>query len=419
MASLTERLRVRPGRLVIAAAMGMLAVTGLVWLATFGDGGDQAANARSIEVRPAPFTLYAHFTGHIIPGDQAEIAAPFDGTVRQVHFSFGDQVARDDLLITFDPADVARARAEAEAAWLRAEDAMDRIESWSEGAEMRRARRALESADTDLRDAERRLEETAALFERGLVSRNELEGLVQQERSRRRAFVQAQEELAETRRRGEGTERRIAYLEREMARAQMQTVDDGAVTEIRAPSYGVIVRPSTGREADETGTVSLRVSRGQVLAVIASPDGLAVQFHLDEGDLGIVSPGQPVSVSGPGFDGAQLSGRISGVSGQAERGGRDAMARFAAHIRLDPLEPDAAERVRIGMTAHIRVITYHSEAALVIPPEAVQGGSGGAWVMVRDDAHNAAERRDIQIGRVGPAGVEVLAGLEPGHVVIW
>lgn len=400
----------------------MLAVAALVWIASFGGmagGDDRGSNPRSVEVRSEPFTLSAHFTGQIVPGDQVDVAAPFDGAVREVHFSFGDQVAQDDLLITFDPADVARVRAEAEAAWLRAEDAMARIEDWNDGTEMRRARRALESAETDLRDVERRLEETAALFERGLVSRNEHDGLVQQERSRRRAFVQALEELAETQRRGEGTERRIAYLERELARTQMQSVEAGAVMEIRAPSDGVIVRPSSGRESDETGDVSLRVSRGQVLGAIASPDGLGVRFHLDEGDLGIVSPGQPVTVTGPGFDGTELSGRISGVSGQADRSGRDAMASFAANIRLDPLGPDTAERVRIGMTANIEVVTYHSDAALVIPPEAVQGGSGAAWVMVRDGSGGSAERRDIEIGQAGPVGVEVVGGLRPGDVVIW
>jgi HlyD family secretion protein len=422
MARLADQLK----HLTLPRIAAVLAVTAgaalvLAWLASAGGitgGGEEGRFSHSMEVRAAPFTLSAHFTGQIVPGDQVEIVAPFDGAVTGVHFAFGDQVAEGDLLISFDPADIARTRAEAEAAWLRAEDAMTRIETWDDGADMRRARRALESAETDLNDAQRRLEETAALFERGLVARNEYEGVLQQERSRRRAFTQAQEELAETRRRGEGTERRIAYLERELARVQLEAVETGASMEIRAPSDGVIVRPGA-READDMGEISLRVSRGQVLGVIASANGLGVRFHLDEGDLGIVSPGQTVTVTGPGFDGVRLTGRVSSVSGQADRNGRDAAARFAATIRLDRLGPDTVERVRIGMTAHIEVVTYQNQSALIVPIEAVRGDATGPWLMVADEPGAPAQRRNVELGRTSPSEVEVASGLEEGEIVVW
>ncbi len=422
MARLAERLKYLT-RLPTAAVLVVTAVAALAqaWLSAAGGiaaGGEEGGFSHRMEVRAAPFALSAHFTGQIVPGDQVEIAAPFDGAVTGVHFAFGDQVQEGDLLISFDPADIARTRAEAEAAWLRAEDAMTRIETWDDSADMRRARRALDSAETDLNDAQRRLEETAALFERGLVARNEYEGMVQQERSRRRAFTQAQEELAETRRRGEGSERRIAYLERELARVQLEAVETGASMEIRAPSDGVIVRPGA-RETDDTGVVSLRVSRGQVLGVIAIADGLGVRFHFDEGDLDVVSPGQTVTVTGPGFDGARLTGRVLGVSGQADRNGRDAAASFAATIRLDRLDPAVADRVRIGMTAHIEVVTYETQSALIVPIEAVRGNATAPWLMVADEPDALAKRRNVELGRTTPSEAEVVSGLEAGEIVVW
>lgn len=416
---LIRRLGRRPTLAALVGA-GAAAVLGL-WLTSDAEilgRGENTSFERSFEVQAAPFVLSAHFTGEIVPGNQVEVVAPFDGAVTATHFSFGDQIAEGDLLITFDPADVARTRAEAEAAWLRAEEAMARMEGWDEGAEMRRVQRSLEAAESDLHDVERRLEETTALFERGLVSRNEYEGLVQQERARRRAFVQAQEEVTETQRRGQGAERRIAYLERELARTHMQAVSAGADVEIRAPADGVIVRPRD-RDTDEGSDVISRVSRGQILGVIASPDGLGVIFRLDESDLSIVNPGQPVSVTGPGFEGIELRGRILGVSGQADRSGRETMATFAAIIRLAPLSPEASRHVRIGMSANIEVITYEREAAFAIPPESVQGDAAARWVMVRREAHAAAERRSIEIGRTGPTRVEVVSGLKPGDVIVW
>lgn len=426
MAHFAQRLsaaaRSKRGRIVIGIAG--VAIILLLWLAVRGMSGAASSTAaeQSLVVRPQAFSITSSFTGRVAPGDRLEVVAPFDAAVSRVHFAYGDQVQAGQVLLELNPADVARSRAEAEASWLSAEDAAAKMQTWERGPEMARAHRALSAAEAEMEDLQRKLAETRSLLDRGLVARSEYEGLQQQERTRRAGLVQAQEELDLTRRRGQGAERRIAVLKKDVAWSQYASLAAAAgSTVIRAPAAGVLVRPqSTGGEAgDEALNVGTRVTRGQSLGVVARTEGLDVTFQLDESDVNAVTPGQPVTVTGPGFGGIVLKGRVSGVAGEATGVQPGAKAVFTAVVRLDPLTAEAAKRVRIGMTANLSVISYETASAIVVPPEAVQGVGSGAVVTVRDGPGGKPRQVAVSVGRVGPTGVEILSGLRAGDTVVW
>lgn len=388
-------------------------------------GGDRAPveameGRQSLVVKPAPFVVSANFSGRIAPGDRIDLTAPFEAVISRMRFAYGDQVEAGQILIELDPADVARSRAEVEMAWLKAEEDASRMETWAQGPEMRSASRAVTAAEDDLRDLEAKLAESKALLDRGLVPRSEYDGLQQQRRQRLASVIAAREGLAETARRGQGGDRRIALLQRDLARSRYSSVGGVQDAMIRAPSAGVIVRPdSKGEQGDQGVHSGGRVSKGQLLGVIASTGGLDVVFTLDEADLNAVTAGQKAIVTGPGFGGESLSGTITGVAGEADVGVAAGKATFTARIRLAPLSETAARNVRIGMTANIAVVAYENPAALVVPPQAVLGAGADAHVMVRTPTSATPQRRAVVIGRVGPSGVEILSGLKSGETVLW
>ncbi|HUH22699.1 MAG TPA: HlyD family efflux transporter periplasmic adaptor subunit [Brevundimonas sp.] len=387
-------------------------------------GGDKAGGdslvEQSLVVQRAPFVVSANFSGRIAPGDRIDLIAPFEAAVLRLGFTYGEQVEAGQVLVELDPADVSRSRAEAESAWLKAEEEATRMENWDQGAEMRRASRAVTAAADELNDLETKLVETKALLDRGLVPRSEYDGLLQQRRQRQTGLIVAQEDRAETARRGQGGDRRIALLQRDVARSRYASVGGAEGAVIRAPEAGVIVRPDIGGEQGDKGAYAGgRVSKGQLLGVIASTGGLDVVFTLDEADLNAVTPGQKAVVTGPGFGGATLNGHVTGVAGEADTAPGAGKATFTARIRLDPLSQEATRNVRIGMTANIAVVAYENASAVTVPPEAVQGAAPQAWVMVRPKGGGAPQRRTIGIGRVAPSAVEVLSGLRPGETVVW
>lgn len=428
MAHRIERLRLalrRQGPWRIAALLlVVLLVLVMLRAALSREGADEEAPMQSIVVTPRPFAATIGFAGTIVPGDAVEVTAPFDATVRAVGFSYGDRVTAGQVLVELDLLELAQSRNEAESAYLKASHAAAEIGNWTAGPEVSRARRAAAAAALDLEDTDRRIAETRALLDRGLVPRSEYDGLLLQQRTQRMAAAAAREELGAVLRRGQGVNRRVAVLDLSSARTRLDQLDhqfEAAV--VRAPDAGVIVRPPADKSDASAGAIRVgsRLGRGQLIGSIARAGGLGVTFQLDEADVNQLRPGQAVTVTGPGFGGIVLSGRIHSVAGEATENSAagGAKAGFAAVARLDPLTAEQAALVRIGMTAMVSVITYNNPSAFVVPPEAIQGNAPATTVAVRDRRDGATRQVPVRVGRIAPEGVEVLSGLRPGDTVLW
>ena len=213
MAHFLERLGRRWRRWLYLGGAVVAGAVLLVGMARGGGEGPGDALEQSLVVQRGPFVVSANFAGRIAPGDRVDLTAPADAAVLRLGFTYGDQVEAGQVLVELDAADVGRSRVEAEVAWLKAEDEARRMQNWGEGAEMRRASRAVTAAADELGDLEARLAETRALLDRGLVPRSEYDALLQQRRQRQAVLTAAREDLADTARRGQGGDRRIALLQ--------------------------------------------------------------------------------------------------------------------------------------------------------------------------------------------------------------
>jgi len=421
-----DTIRVRPGRTVLVVLAALIAA--VLWKVVAGKpraANGMAQTEMTAVVSRAPFILGTGFSGEIAPGESITVIAPFDGVVKRLSFAYGDQVGGGQVLAELDPSDVLRARNDAEGAYLTALSSSADLRDWQNGPEMSRARRSLTSATIDLQQTERRAQETKMLLDRGLVPRAEYETIEQQLRSQKMTVEAAEQDLRLTAERGGGVSRRVAALDLANATERLASlnadIEDATVV---APDAGIIVLPPTGNQSAGATDVSVRVgarmSKGQPLGVIARAGGLGVRFQLDESDVNSITPGQAVTVSGAGFPGALLKGRIQSIAGQATGGGsQGGKATFVATALLDPLTPEQARQVRIGMSANLNVITYSNPSALTVPPQSLQAGGDGTYVTVRGAGRGDPRKVQVRIGKIGPDRVEVLSGLKPGDTVIW
>lgn len=416
-------LRSRSGRIAVLAAL-MLAL-GFALAPLVGDRAPPSAAAaaeQSLVVDRQPFSTVLNLTGVIVPGDGLDVTAPFDGVITAIGFSYGERVAAGQMLVEIDASELQQQRNSAESAYLKAKQAAEEMEGWADGPEVARARRALASAERDVQEADRSLSETGALLERGLVPRMEYDGRLQQKLSSEMALMAAREDLEAVLKRGQAANRRVAQLELQNARARLEKLSvefEQAV--VMAPEGGVIVRPPDDGVEGAQGAVHVgqRIAKGAFIGSIARAGGLAVAFQVDESDVNRLAPGQPVRVTGAGFGGRQLTGKVESVAGQAEASTLGAKATFSVKARLDPLTLSAAAAVRIGMSANVELTIYDNPAAIVLPPEAIGGGADNAFVLVRDAKNRPPRRAPVQIGYVSPNAVEIRAGLEPRETVIW
>lgn len=429
MADIVERLTRaarRPNDAQLAAALIAGLVAMLAWLFLAGEPPESApasGGEQSLTIARRPFTANLAFAGSIVPGDAIGVTAPFDGSVTAIGFTYGDRVEAGQMIVELDPGELMQTRNDAESAYLKAAQSAQEIADWTDGPEVARARRAATSAALELNAVERDFRETKRLLDRGLVPRNEYDSAAQRLKTQRMAVASANEELESMLRRGQGANRRVASLTLNSARAQLTRLN-GQLRRavVRAPEAGVIVRPPSIQADGITSGVHVgaRVSRGQMIGSIARDGGLAVAFKLDEGDVNQLKVDQPVIVTGPGFQGTALTGKIVSIAGEAvAAAGNSGKASFTATALLDPLNREQAALVRIGMSAAVIVTTYSNPNAIVVPPSAVQGSAPAATVLVRMPGGGEPRAVSVRIGRVTPEGVEIVAGLKPGDQVVW
>jgi multidrug efflux pump subunit AcrA (membrane-fusion protein) len=421
MADRLARLIQRAGaaRLWLIAG-AVVVIIGLALAIHSGHRATSRGALRSLTLQQRPFTATIDVVGVIAPGDAVDVVAPYDGAVTSVDFVYGDPVKAGQVLLRMDGFDLTQHAKEAQAALLKAQLAAREMDNWASSPDVSRARRAKAAAEAEAVDTRRKLAETKALLDRGLVARNEYEAQAQQLRSQEMMAQAASEDLSAALRRGSGAAREAARLELEAAKARAHELDtELSQAVVKASSAGVITRPPAAKPGDDDTHVGQRLSRGQLIGSIARANALAVSFSLDEDDAQRVKVGDRASVSGGGLGAMELEGVVSSVAGEAhpsDNGG--GTSTVLARVRLDP-PPAGSPVIRVGASANVSIIVRDNPAAIVVPPQALNGSPPLAQVLVRDPKTGAERPRTVRLGYSAPDGVEVLSGLKPGEIVVW
>lgn len=419
-----------PGRRRAAMA-GMAAVlvagavaVGLGWgPATPPDGrSDGQGPARTITVAEAPVVSRVTVLGTVAAGRAVPVVAPFDGVVREKHVQLGDRVRGGDALLTLESGELQGRLRDAQASVLKATMAAGALARWDASPDVLRARRALQAAEAGLAALVRQVAETKALLDRGIVSRNEHDGLVQQRNAQTLLLAGAQQDLAVTMERGNADNRTLAELELENARARLDDLQRQAdSTVLRATAAGILTRPPPpgpgmpNPAAVEPGT---RLARGQPAFAVADTASLVVTGKIDEVDVNHIGIGQPVSITGDAFPGAPIPSRVTGISAEADSqpGARTPMFEIRATFPED--RDSQRPPIRIGMSARMTIEFAANPHALLVPIDAIRGEPAVPAVLVRDPRSGAPQERRVVLGATHENGVEVLSGLAVGDIVV-
>lgn len=251
-------------------------------------------------------------------------------------------------------------------------DVLLKLDARTTASELRQAEAAAKEADAGSVLALTALERGRALTERKLLAAADFDTLVAQR-------VQADARAATARAQLDAAKLRLEF------------------TELRAPDDGVIAKRSI-----RPGQV---VASGSELLTLIRQNRLEWRAELSEREIGAVSPGVAVSLTGP--DGASVSGIVRAVSPSLDNTSR------TAAIYADLPEPGA---LRAGMYVEGR-IELGSSAALVLPRAAVVRRDGYSYVF-GVDADGRTTRKRIEVGRLVGDRLEVLSGVDEGERVV-
>ena len=97
-----------------------------------------------------------------------------------------------------------------------------------------------------------------------------------------------------------------------------------------------------------------------------------------------------------------------------------ASARYDVLVTLATPPAEQRQRLRLGMSARLSVVTYRNEHGIAVPAEALRTDeAGNSYVLFRQDADSVPQRRTVAPGVAVPQGVEVKGLPEgPGYVEI-
>lgn len=373
-----------------------------------------------LAVKPDALAHQIGLVGKIEPDTTLILTAPFDGNVQANLVEQGQRVDAGQVLLRMDPALLEVQLRDALSAQLKARRTVQDMQNWDNSPTVSRARRSLRTAQMSAGNTQRKLTESENLFQRGIIPRNELDDLKQQTQQQQLDLIAASDELQQALEQGKGEYRQIAEMELTNATVKYDALYQQLEgKEVKAPFSGIVVpAPGSGNAAQGAGNTNApvqagsKVSQGQVLFGLANIERLKIVAKVSELDINQLHQGQAVEVMGDGFDGERLNGSVSVVSGLAIAGDTQGSAQFPVSLSIPKLTPQQLQRVRLGMSARLTVVTYNNAQAIVIPSQAIQPDR---TVEYRPAMDKPVERVTVTTGQSTPQGVEVF-GLKPGFV---
>lgn len=402
----------------LGIALGAVAV---FW--AFGLAGasapSPAEHARWVRLQPQRIEQQLGLVGRIQAAHQQTLSAPFEGVIRDVLVQEGQAVEAGQPLLRLDPAQIQIQLRQAQAELLRAQREAHQLRHWDNSPEVARSRRAVHAADSALQGAQANLRDTQALFERGIVARMEVDTLAQQVQTLQQALISAQEELRTLAARGTGEERHIAEMELANAQARHEALRRQSERHVlNAPFAGVVIRPAVQDASKATfAQPGLQVAQGTSLVSVIGLSRMQVLTRVEEADLHQLHEQMQVHITGEGFAGQTLTGRITRIAVQGNASDAPgAAAHYDVVVSVDALPAAVARQVRLGMSARLAVVLYQKDHGIVVPPEALETGDEGAtYILYRKTLGAAPVKRRVETGRAIAQGVEIL-GVQAGYM---
>lgn len=295
----------------------------------------EAALVEAATVQTGELTRRITAVGSLRSDESVTVTAEVSGRIVTIGFQEGQPVRKGQLLFALD-------------------DAVDRA-----GVAQARAARAL---------AQRNQERGLELFERKLISQQELDTL-------RATLDSASAELA--------------LAEAQLAKMRISAPFD-AVAGLRAVSPGDYVSP------------------GQALVNLESLGDLKIDFRVPELALSQLAVGQALDIRIDAYPQQLFRGEVYAIEPRVT----DTTRSIGLRARL----PNPEGQLRSGLSARVVLETANIPDAVLVPEQAIFPRGEQQFVYVIEDGK--AVLRPVQVGQREPGRAEIVEGLKPGEVLI-
>ena len=167
-----------------------------------------------------------------------------------------------------------------------------------------------------------------------------------------------------------------------------------------------------------TATVGSRAAASGAIATVADPSALVAQADIAQADVSSVKVGQPTQLSFDALSGTTETATVKSLPAQSETStstpsaGNSTPVQYSVQLVLNALPAGA----KAGMTGQAHIAVQSRTNTIVVPSAAVGGTTTSPTVQVV--IGGKAVTRPVQVGLVTNTDTEILAGVQPGDVVV-
>lgn len=210
------------------------------------------------------------------------------------------------------------------------------------------------------------------------------------------------------------TQDAISEQQMQVAEAKLKTaqadVDSAAANEKNAQqqySYSVITAPVDGIVANKTATLGQVVSPGSPLMTVQDLHQVYAVINIEQKDMGRIQPGQTAQMLVDAYPDKPFTGTVELMNPEAGAGNRMFRAKIKVNNELGLL--------KAGMFAKVE-LTAGAPAPLIAVPQAAILQKQGLYYVFSIEKDVVA-RRQVGIGEISNANIEIKNGLTPGEKV--
>lgn len=404
-----------------------------------GQSSSQGMAVTVVEVKRDRVEITISASGTIELGGQQILKAPKEVTVEAVNVKAGDRVRKGQILIllrdvdsktAFSTQSVENAKFALEVVRRREKVAEHQKQREAEMGiiqrELTRSEEKVTEKMESVESAKARLQDTRALFERGLVSKDELgedeskvETAISELKDARLELAKAQK-TAQDRQAKVDSDLQDLQLELQKAELDLKNGQSRLQDIQQKLSYQAVVAPIDGTILDVAVQNGDGVKNEGPLVTLGDPRQQVANLKLTTLEAAKVKLNQVARISNIGPNPQVFTGRVVAISPQAsaeDSGGSEGGGRSSAKVDAQVLLDRATRTLIPGSRVSVLVVIEERRNAIAVPTEVIQREGDQAFVWIKD-AQSKAQKRPVKLGLQSTTQTEVLVGLREGETLV-
>jgi HlyD family secretion protein len=311
---------------IIAGTIGMLAITGVVLGFTlFNKERIDGTTYTTAPITRGSVESLVVTTGTLNPVLLVDVGSQVSGIIEEIHVDFNSQVEKGQVLAKIDQSSFLTRLKQEEANYLSAKAGLDKSKMTLENLENKNGR-------------------YSELFEKDLVSFEEMENIETQ-------YFNAKADVL-------SAEARLAQAQSQLDSSQV----DLEYTVIKSPVDGVVI----DRKVNVGQTVAASMQAPVLFIIAQDLSQMQVECSVDEADIGLIGQGQKVKFTVDAYPDEEFSGKVSQI-----RYSPDITQNVVTYKTIVAVEnPDL--KLLPGMTATVFIVAGEALDALLVPNSALR-----------------------------------------------